>query len=501
MSLLDICKSGDLSKLKTFVYTDNSLHELLDISIINVVIEFGNIKMVKWLYEIDPSIIKKDLGLGYTSMLIACKYGHIDIVKWIYSIDKKQLGIYNKCNNTPFSYACISGNLTLVKWIYYMDKDQLGIFNEDNITPFSYACISGNLKLVKWIYHMDNDQLGIFDKNNTTPFSYACMSANLKLIKYIYYKDKDQLKIFDKFNNTPFYYSCNYRTNIKTLEWLYNKDNEQIKIKNKCGDSAFFSMYNDDIVENENIEIIAQWIYDRDINHFTSPSNIYMACYINNMRLVKWLDKKFPEIIRLEGISNGYDSLLNLALDRNYFDIIKLIWEKDPDQFKNIDIRCLLHYSSLTIEIFELLGSKLFDIVGKNILFQCCNYDNVNVNLKVIEWIYNKYPEQIETLNEGKNLLYYVCEKGNIKLAQWVYNKDPKQIITIINVFFHKQINDWIKSLLIFNKCPVCRTDIKNIFKVFMKIADNCPICINEINNPIMFQCGHGCCSLCLYSK
>ena len=189
---------------------------------------------------------------------------------------------------------------------------------------------------------------------------------------------------------------------------------------------------------------------------------------------------------------------MDLALDNNYFDIIKLFWEKDPEQFKTIDINNLLHYSSLTTEIF--------DIVGKNILFEICkiyscNYDNDNDNLKVIEWIYNKYPEQIETLNEGKNLLYYVCEKGNIKLAQWIYSKDPKQIITIINVFFHKQINDWIKSLLIFNKCPVCRTDIKNVFKVYMKIADNCPICINEINNPIMFQCGHGCCSLCMYSN
>ena len=72
-----------LKKRLTWLCDKNNISERLETPM-SIAIEFGNLEICKWLYNMGAKDdINRVNNFGQSTVFLACKHGHIDICEWL----------------------------------------------------------------------------------------------------------------------------------------------------------------------------------------------------------------------------------------------------------------------------------------------------------------------------------------------------------------------------------------------------------------------------------
>jgi ankyrin repeat protein len=109
MSLLaDVCRSGNLEKLKKLVNSGTDTQSAFRWACRN-----GHLNVAKWLLSIEPSIDVR--RFGDAAFRSACYNGHLRVAKWLLSIEP--LIDIRAYKNSTFNWACKYGQFRVAKWL------------------------------------------------------------------------------------------------------------------------------------------------------------------------------------------------------------------------------------------------------------------------------------------------------------------------------------------------------------------------------------------------
>jgi hypothetical protein len=261
------CADGSLDLIKLIYplfskYNKNELnihnYNNLDRVCFTIAIEYGQLEVVYWLYEV---IYIDDYNFINNIFISACSdpknfkykylkaYNKLEIIKWLYSLDNKY-DIHTN-NDNIFITACGGGYLEIAKWIYSLD-DKHEYIN----LAFNNACNTDNLEIAKWLYSLDN-KLNIDD------------NVFINAIKY------------DRINMAKWLVSIcdDYTIEIEIKEWVYHEEIKSYHIKNSLEELIKNKEYNK-IIEKLKIQIKEFTINEEDkcCICFESNYNFLSSC-------------------------------------------------------------------------------------------------------------------------------------------------------------------------------------------------------------------------------
>jgi ankyrin repeat protein len=163
------------------------------------IVDTGNIKIVKWLVEIN----KEDIFFHNDDVFIlVCGNGDMELAKWLV---KNYHIVVRSDNDRAFINACTGGHLNIAKK-YSVDTN--------NNTAFISACKSGKLDIAKWLAELNPIDVNYNDQG--TPFLWACRKGHLDIVKWL---AEDYQVNIHLCNEWSFGWAC-YNKNMDVIDWF-----------------------------------------------------------------------------------------------------------------------------------------------------------------------------------------------------------------------------------------------------------------------------------------
>ena len=240
----------------------------------------GHFEMAKWLWELDNRI---DINATYidnkTAFHGACKNGNLEIAQWLLQL-KKPIQIHSE-SDYAFRKACTHGHLKVAQWLWQLERETKININDKYL--FAEVCSNGHLDVAKWLCKL----YPIIDsKINRKILIAVCKNGHLKIAKLLLQIDKN-IDIHTD-GNKPIKKACKYG-HLDIATWLY--ESGEIDTSNIM--SYLFKM----CPRNCHLHII-KWLAKIQgntgiprIDHIFKDS-----CIANNLKVSKWLFKKYPNI-------------------------------------------------------------------------------------------------------------------------------------------------------------------------------------------------------------
>jgi hypothetical protein len=125
--------------------------------------ENGHLEVAQWLHLIRPVYVA-DLSFYqyYEIFKNACIYGNIEIVKWLFEKDSELKEEFMEDIESIFENVCKQYNLNCAKWLYSMKPDMDITMNNHSIfrslcKTFYWKQREESLEIIKWIISMKED--------------------------------------------------------------------------------------------------------------------------------------------------------------------------------------------------------------------------------------------------------------------------------------------------------------------------------------------------------
>lgn len=255
----------------------------------------GNIEMAKWIYKINPSIIRNmdtidnndDPNKNNTNdynkynqflFINMCEKGWTNIVKWLYEINPS-MDISAK-RHAAFRGACTNGHMETAVWLYNLIRGNIDIYIIHSI--FEGACLSGNNDMIQWLYninpHIDIDYCIKGDGSR----------LKLSIAKWLY----ELNPVISQFHNKVFTESCIYGQ-FEMAQWLY-----QLDPVNTITAITYHSIYSKMLrFYNTNLINMLEWLFTikpENHNWHGFDSIFHDACKYGLFDLALWMSRIKP---------------------------------------------------------------------------------------------------------------------------------------------------------------------------------------------------------------
>jgi ankyrin repeat protein len=272
----------------------------------------GNLDIIKLIWNSCKIDIDHKTTCGWTAIYISCYNGHFEVVSFLVNLNAN-VRISDKEGWEPFYICCKNGFYNITKFLIDSNKVEILCRTKLNITPLNAAIKRGHIDIVKLLVSLnaDKEYIGNNDINNGCSSIFTAMgNGYLDIVKLLILEGAD-INIPNKDSVYPFYNACKngYLPIIKYILELddYKNNNEKVKKLvnqiNKNNDTAF-----------------------------------YAACSMDKLEVVKYLMSHEIEmnVERNNTDKNGYTPL-SISIQKNYYEIIKVILEKKTNKFSFTD--------------------------------------------------------------------------------------------------------------------------------------------------------------------
>lgn len=380
--------------------------------------------------EIVELLLKKGANLFYNEykeedknipINIAFKYNHMDVVeillKYTEQSNPETLEKFKKYYYRELIKSLQQGREWAIKLL--IENGKLNVnYKDDNEKSILMYALESSFKeddhqekkknIITYLIEngaMVKDQ----DKNKITVLMYTCLNCNENLFDYIMERvdtdtDTDTLTAEDVYGNNALFYACQDTKHdskfYKLLEKFHKTTNVDINKQNKNGETI-----------------------------------LYTACSLNNLKIIKYLIKKYSDI-KINIKAYNRKSILQCALEQGNINIAtyliglpnikidlflpnenSLLIQACQHNWEHI-VKFLLKYllKEKIINVKKIINAK--DKNGKTPLIYACENGNINI---VEELINNKATIDC-TCNNGNSPLMYAVMNNNAALAKILLN-------------------------------------------------------------------------------
>ena len=401
--------------------------------------------VIKYLISKAPDCINQSSKDNENIAHIACEYNQSDLVEFLHKRKPDLFDETNESNKIPFTLALEKGCVDIVKYLAGKNPSWLDLvhgYNNEN--PAHIVAEKGYIEIVDFLYKEKPELFKKESKYTGLPIRSASLYGHKNIIEFFAQEDPSLLKDNKDIFETVLYAAIEFgRYEIVKLLLEIKGDifaSLSFRVKGKNPLLLAARAGNEDLVEliiNSN----PAWLQSRD----KELNNVaHIAAELRHFKVVKLLYQKSPEIfykknksgnnvllesIRALGIdifkylydvapdlfdskNNQRQNVAHIAVDRGSVEIIKFLFEKKPELFdvrdENQRIPFLLSTGWRHKKAFEYLINKnpgyfqetTLGDNPKNIIHLAA----INDGAHILEYVIKNYPQQIDSLYNGKNL-------------------------------------------------------------------------------------------------
>ncbi|CEL96932.1 unnamed protein product [Vitrella brassicaformis CCMP3155] len=191
----------------------------------------GKIEAMKFLYEMDGSILQQTGQDGYTALHWAAHEGHVAAVNKLMEWDPKLGGM------TPFIVAAGQGRVDVMEFLYAKRKDLLTQTTNNGDTALHQAAYKGKIEVMKFLYEMDGSILQQKGQDGWNAIHAAAQEGHLAVVNKLLEWDP---KLIDsrvaKYGWTPLMKGA-MKGHVDVMEALYEKRKDLLTQTDNKGDT------------------------------------------------------------------------------------------------------------------------------------------------------------------------------------------------------------------------------------------------------------------------
>lgn len=182
----------------------------------NMAAYYGNLEILKWLYENRPNESMKEKH--HNIMDCASTWGHLEVVQWLH--ENRTEG----CTKKAMDLAAKNGQLEMVKWLHKNRTEGC------TVEALLSAANNGHLKILKCLLKYKYiKKFSEVDLDNV--IRYAIQGGNLDIVQWLYKKIGYHTKWWPPLIDWALLHG-----NLSTVQWLY-----EIGEGKNCSEAAMVS--------------------------------------------------------------------------------------------------------------------------------------------------------------------------------------------------------------------------------------------------------------------
>lgn len=189
----------------------------------------GHLEIAKSFYDFDCKLNNKRILISTFKLEKSCESGHFEVIKWLCELDPSIISKFS------FKYACLSGNLEIVKYFFSKEFENFKInIHTHSEEPFIISCERGYWDIAKYLLSLEETHGKINVKNlNEKTFRKITKYNQFEIAKQVYSLGKnhggieicyEKLFIDTCINNQLDMAKCLYSIKNKTVDIRKNND-------------------------------------------------------------------------------------------------------------------------------------------------------------------------------------------------------------------------------------------------------------------------------------
>ncbi|CAG2221692.1 Thioredoxin domain-containing protein 3,Thioredoxin domain-containing protein 3 homolog [Mytilus edulis] len=354
----------------------------------------------KNIQEKNPTVDLRDKH-GYSPLYRASNLGHIDIVKSLLE-QNSYIDLCDKNGRSPLYWTSYKGHTDIVKLLleYYPNVD---LCDKNGCSPLACASQTGHTDIVKLLLEK-NSNVDLCNKNGRSPMYWAIQEGHTEIVKLLLERNPN-VDLCDNYGWSLLY--CSSQKGYSDIVKLLLERNPNVDLCDKDGCSPLYC------ASRKGQTGIVKLLLEKDL----------MLIYVTRMAGVLCTGQVIKDIL----IHNDGLSPLHLASMKGHTDILKLLFEKNP----NVDLcdkndRSPLYWASQKgyTDIVQLLLEKnpnvnLCDKDGRSPLY-CASLAG-HTDILLLE----KDPNVDLCSNDGLSPLHLASMTGHTEILKLLFEKNP----------------------------------------------------------------------------
>ena len=158
----------------------------------HIAAKFGNLSIVKYAVEKDPSLLTARDGGENTILFLAIQYGHMDIVKYL--VENQGANISERVSrpkgNTAIHHAAEHGQLAILKYLIEEQHGDVNITNKFEQPPVFLAVLHKQYPIIVYLTEERKANLTMIDHKSNNILFIAVNADDLSILKYVLDKRK-----------------------------------------------------------------------------------------------------------------------------------------------------------------------------------------------------------------------------------------------------------------------------------------------------------------------
>ena len=275
--------------------------------------ECGNYRIFELLRTKKFDDMKSETADGYNILDIACMNNQIDFFKEIIAKHSELNPLLDKSDTRDWNITHIAaraGNKDILEFLLngYIDIEVAKEKTHHEKTILHICCENGHYELCKFIVENEhlNVMLGDVDQNRWNALHFCAKGGNLDVFKFIESKNVCTSDDKTKDSKTALHISCIHK-HVEIAKYLCNKlkstgkNINDLKTKTWWTPAHYVAVeIKQDGSEEELIRILVDAGIDLAAKTEERKTVLIVACEHRNNRLVRYLVKEHPELLKIE---------------------------------------------------------------------------------------------------------------------------------------------------------------------------------------------------------
>ena len=182
------CAGGHLDTVKYLIDNCNADVETREnqhhLSPLDMAAGYGEIKVVKYLVEINHCKVDHGIENQDTALHQAAFGGKLSIVKYFINKCFCNPQCRGRKGRTPLHSACFNGQIDTAGYLINECKVNASIGDHINATPLHLAAKGGHLPLIEWLVYSGCDPIAV-DSDNIMAFEYAAQKNHSHIVDFL----------------------------------------------------------------------------------------------------------------------------------------------------------------------------------------------------------------------------------------------------------------------------------------------------------------------------
>ena len=297
--------------------------------------ERGHMETVVYLVSSCVDQVKMKDENGYSPMMLAAIHGRHRIVIFLHQICPVSIQWHDNTFNRPLHGAAKNGHLNTVKYLYSQYRDAFKFFNSESKAPIMLAAEGGHVDTVEFLHEKEPALTKQWrDQNAQNSLMLAASSGSLETVKYLVKKcEMDALEKDIEGRDSIMIAALN--GNLTIVEFLL-EENKNYDMNNRDRNSWTPLMLAAIGGNLDTVELLASKgnLFQNDN---LGRNAFHLASLHGNEKCVKFgLDSSHCQQLLASSDDRGATALM-MAAENGHLNVIKLIYEKDPNSIIQCD--------------------------------------------------------------------------------------------------------------------------------------------------------------------